>query len=178
MSDNFTYDPKRGLSDFDRILLKGAASRKSYTEIAAIVNGVITPAEVGARVQEILDGRDALSQAELRLLAIDDLMAVKDSLMSKAVDYGSTDHAKILVPLLLNLTKLLSESKIDVQKQMEEITRGHAQIMLRAISMALELSMERLEAEHPDIAKGELQAVFQATMPEVIREIESKVARE
>lgn len=175
MSSLLQYDPKKGLSEIDRILLQGAAARKSMQELSELTNGMVKPAEAGQRVKDILSARDWLSQAEMRLLLIDDIMRLKDNLMSKAVTFNDLDAAKPLISVLTLLDKTLAADKFDMTKAMTEINRAHAQLMLSAISLALERSFLELEIRYPGLRKAELLEVFQMAMPDVVREIESRV---
>jgi hypothetical protein len=172
------YDPEKGLSEIDRILLRGASSGKSPEELSALTNGIVKPANAAGRVLAILESRDWLSQAQRKMLLIDDLMALKDVLYSKAVGARDGESAKPLVSVLTTIMKMLDADKLDIAQAMSQINRAHAQIMLQAISLALERSFLELEKAHPEIEKAELVSVFQSAMPAVVLEIESRVASE
>ena len=168
------YDNKKGLNSFDRLLVRGFAADKSATEVSAMTNGVYSPAAALARVLEILDGRDALSQAHKKMLLTDDLMSLKDVLYEKAVEFKSLDHAKPLIAVLTLIDKRLNEDKFDLQQAMSEISRAHAMLMLQAISKAFERTMDMLEEAHPEITSGELRKVLNESLPLAVYEIESR----
>jgi hypothetical protein len=174
----FRYNPVGGLSNIDQILLRGARSHKSADELSAMTNGQVKPAEALSRVIDILDSRNVYTTVQKKALLIDDLMALKDSLFEKAVTFSSLDHAKPLIQVLTALDKALVEDKLDVSKAMAEISRAHAQMMLEAISLALERSFTELEKRHPSISQSELSEVFYTVMPEAVRSIESRVPSE
>lgn len=169
------YDPSKGYGPYDKILLKGASAGRSWREISALTNGVIPALAAEARVNEILDARDPLTEAKKRLLLTDDLMQLKDVLMEKAVDFKSLDHAKPLISLLTLLDKRLADTKFDLLKAMTEINRAQAHLMLSAISMALERTFIELEARHTNIQKSELTEIYHLAMPDVVQQIESRV---
>lgn len=162
----------------DRILIKGAAAHKSWNEISKLTNGVIKPAEAAVRIEEILDGRDPLSDAQYKSLLIDDMMQVKDFLMAKALDFNNMDAVKPLISILTQLDKTLAAEKFDMGKAMNEISRAHAGLMLQGISITLERSFLELEKRYPNVKKSELTEIFQVAMPDAIREIESRVVGE
>lgn len=178
MTDVLAYDPKRGLGPLDRVLVRGASAGKSPNELSEITNGTVTPAQAAARVLDILAQRKWLSGAQKRDLLLDDMMAVKDSLMSKAIDYHSLEHIKPLISVLTQIDKTLAAEKFDMQKAMAQIDAAHGQIMLAAISLALERSMLELEKRYPNIDKGELLEVFHAAMPDVVKQIEGRVGED
>lgn len=173
------YDPSKGLGPLDRILLRGASANKSWNEISELTNGVISPALAATRVHDILDSRDDLTQAQKKLLLVDDIMAVKDVLYQKAVEFKNLEAAKPLISVLTLLDKQLSADKIDLSKQIDAITRGHARIMLEAIKIALERTFMELERRHPEIDwRDELNEIFINVMPTAVHEIEARVVEE
>lgn len=173
-----TYNPVGGLSAVDQILLRGARSHKSPNELSELTNGIVTPAQASVRVIDILASRDWLSQSQQRMLIIDDLMALKDSLTESAIEYNSLEHVKPLIQVLNTLAKVLTEDKLDIKKAMAEISRAQSQIMLEGISLALERSFMELEKRYPEISKEELLNVFHVAMPEAVLAIEGKIAKE
>jgi hypothetical protein len=174
-STALVYDPSKGLSPFDRIMLKGAAAGKSPSEISELTNSVISPAACAARILEILEARDWLSQAQQRMLLTDELMELKDHLKERALEFRDKDSIKPLISMFTLIDKRLADNKFDLQAAMEQISRAHAQLMLSAIGLALERSFLELEKLYPDVQKSVLLAVFHEAMPDVVREIESHV---
>jgi hypothetical protein len=170
-----SYDPKRGLGPVDRAILRGAAAHKSMAEISDIVNGILTPQEAGARILEILDSRDWLSQAQERMLLVDDMMNVKDKLTRDYIDKNMRDEVKPLISILTLLEKTLSAEKFDIEKAIKEISRAQSQLMLAAISLALERTLFELEKRYPDIPRGEVMEIFEMSMPAAVLEIEGHV---
>jgi hypothetical protein len=170
------YDRKKGLSSFDRLILRGAGAHKSLNEISAMTNGVIGPEAVGIRIFEILDARDFLSDAYQRMLLTDEIMELKDVLYEKAVSFGSIDHTRELIKVLTLIDKRLADNKFDLQKALTEITRAQSQLLLQGISLALERSFFELEKRYDNVTKAELLEIFHMAMPDVVREIESHVA--
>jgi hypothetical protein len=175
MSEALKYDSSRGLGNIDRILLRGAAAHKSPTEIAKLTNGVLKPAEVAVRVQEILDDRDWLTEAQTKALLVDDLMSLKDVLVEKAVTFKNLNAAKPLISVLTQLDRTLTAEKFDLNKAMNEISRAHAFLLLRANELSMEKLCLDIEAAHPEISRAELTALRNNSLPLSIREIESRV---
>lgn len=175
MSEVLKYDSSRGLGNIDRILLRGAAAHKSPTEIAKLTNGVLKPAEVAVRVQEILDDRDWLSEAQTKALLVDDLMQLKDVLVEKAVTFKNLDAAKPLISVLTQLDRTLTAEKFDLNKAMNEISRAHAFLLLQAMDLAFEKLCLDIERAHPEISRAELTTLRQAALPDAIKAIESRV---
>jgi hypothetical protein len=176
--ETLRYEPDKGLGNIDRILLRGAAAHKSWNEISKLTNGVLKPAECAVRVTDILDERDPLSEAQKKLLLIDDMMQVKDHLMAKALDFNNMDAVKPLISILTQLDKTMAAEKFDMGKAMSEISRAHAGLMLQGISITLERSFLELEKRYPEVKKSELTEIFQVAMPDAIREIESRIPGE
>jgi hypothetical protein len=170
------YDRKKGLSSFDRLILRGAKAGKSPNELSALTNGVISPEAVAIRVLEILDSRDWLSEAHQRMLLTDEINELKDSLFEKAVDFGSIDHTRELIKVVTLLDKRLADNKFDLQSALSQISRAQSQLMLSAVSVALERSFLELEKRYPEMRKAELLEIFHEAMPFAVREIESRVA--
>jgi hypothetical protein len=177
MAAELVYDPAKGLGTLDRILVKGAAARKSGVEIAAMTNGLVTAEQAMDRVLDIIASRDWLSQAQAKMLLVDDMMAVKDHLMKQVIDYRDSKANAGLVSILTLLEKTLASEKIDLERAMKEISAAHGQLMLTAISIALERSFLELEKRYPDMQKSVLLEVFQDAMPPVVKEIEARVSK-
>lgn len=175
MSDLLKYDGTRGLGNIDRILLRGAAAHKSWNEISKLTNGVVKPAEAAVRVQEILDERDPLTEAQKKLLLVDDMMQVKDHLMAKAIDFNSMDAVKPLISILTQLDRTLSAEKFDLNKAMNEISRAHAFLLLQATDLAFERFCLDIERAHPEITRAELIELKNRALPEAIKAIEQRV---
>ncbi|MET4703037.1 hypothetical protein [Frigoribacterium sp. UYMn621] len=169
------YDRKKGLSTFDRLILRGAKAGKSPNEISDLTNGVIKPEVVAVRILEILDGRDWLSEAHQRMLLTDEIMELKDVLTVKAVEYGSIDHTRELIKVLTLIDKRLADNKFDLQSALTQISRAQSQLLLSGISLALERSFLELEKRYPEMRKAELLEIFHQAMPDAVREIESRV---
>lgn len=169
------YDASKGLGALDKILLRGASSHKSPNELSALTNGVIKPAQAAARVLEILDSRDWLTQAQKRALLIDDLMALKDSLYEKAVKFGSLDAAKPLVTVLTQIDKTLAADKLDVAAALTQINRAQGHMMLEGIEAAFGLAMDELAKRYPQVDRSELSEVLVAALPEAVKAVEARV---
>ena len=178
MNGAMKYEPERALGPIDKVLLRGASAGKSPNEISELTSGIVKPAQAAARIVEILDSRDWLSEAHKKSLLLDDLFALKDKLFTQTVDFGNLDAAKPLISVLGQIDKTLAANKFDLEKEMTEIKSAHARLMLSAISLALERSFLELEKRYPEIAKAELLEVFHAAMPDVVKEIEGRVIAE
>ena len=171
-----TYDRTKGLGPLDRMLLAGASSHMSPNELSDLTNGQLKPAAAAARVLDILDSRQWLSQAHKKMLLLDDLMELKDTLKQQAIEFRDLDAAKPLISVLTLIEKTISADKIDLTKAMKEITRAQGQMMLSGIKLALERTYVELERRHPEIvSQTEINEVFIVAMPEAVREIESRV---
>lgn len=171
------YDPRKAHGPLDRLLLRGASAGKSPKELSALTNGVLSPERAAQRVRDILASRDWLSQLERKQLLLDDISQLKDTLMEKAVEYKSLDHAKALMPLLKLLKDVLEADKIDVTQAMAQIREGHARIMLGAIQLAFENAALELSRRHPDVPRAELQALILESLPPAVEAVEARVER-
>lgn len=169
------YDPNAGLGPLDRIMIQGAAAHKSPNEISAMTRGRVPAEVVVNRVMEILDTRDWLSQVHMKMLLVDDMMRVKDQLMNSVLEFKDKDNYRPLISILTLLEKTLAAEKVDLKKAMEQISKAHAQVMLAGISLALERTHLELEKRYPNIARSELLEIFNASLPAVVKEIESHV---
>ncbi len=175
MAEIQKYDPNAGLGPIDRILLAGAASKRSGNELSAMTNGVLSPAACQQRVIEILDSRSWLTVAQEKMLLVDQMHQLKDSLMERAVQFKSVEAAKPLIAILTLLDKTLATEKIDLAKAMAEINRAHSQIMLAGISVTLDRAFMELEKRYPQFEEAELLEVFNLSMPAAVHEIEARV---
>lgn len=169
------YDPKKGTSAVDKILLRGAAAGKSPEEISALTNGLISPAKAAQRVKDILASRDWLDHIQRKQLLIDDLSELKDMLYEKAIVFKNLDAADHLIKVLNTMQMVIAEDKVDLSVALTQIRQAHAQMMLSAINLALERSLLELEKRYPAIPKGELVEIMHVSFPDVVREIESRV---
>lgn len=178
MSVPSRYEPSKALSGIDKILLRGAASHKSPNELSALTNGVVAPAAAAQRVIDLLDARDWLTEQQAEKLILDDLMVLKDKLMGM-VEGGAVDKAAApLNSTLKTIAALVASRKTDLSALMTQVSRAQAQMMLAAISIGLERSNMIIESRYPDIPRGQLAEVFTEIFPDVVLEVESRVAEE
>ncbi|MFF2388887.1 hypothetical protein [Agromyces sp. NPDC058104] len=170
------YDHTRAVGKIDRMLLRGASSGKSPTELSSIVGNTLTPAAAAARVLEILDSRDWLSQAQRKLLLIDDLMDLKDRLMKIAESGNTLDAATPLRQVLQTILKVLETDKVDIARAMREINRSQARLMLEAIMLMYERVGLELSKRHPEIDfSAEMAEILPVAMPHAVKMIEGRV---
>lgn len=180
MSEELVYDPNRHIGYVDRILLRGASAGKSPIELSELTNGTVSPAKAAQQVRDILASRDWLTDMERKQLLVDDLMALKDVLMEKAVSYKMLDAAGPLTKVLRTIGDILLADKINLKDVLESIRKAQAQMMLVGIRAALERTFLELERRYPEMPalSQELNEIFVVALPEAIREIEAKVKEE
>jgi hypothetical protein len=111
-------------------------------------------------------------------LILDDLMVLKDKLMGLVQSGVVEKTAAPLNATLKTIASFVTNRKTDLNALMTQVKRAQAQMMLSAISVALERTNMRLEALHPDIPRGELASIFAEVFPEVVLELETRVVEE
>lgn len=166
-------------TNLDRDILRMAASRASYAEISRAINNELSPSEVAVRVDELLNARDQLTNAQQRLLLIDELHELKDKLREMVVDNSALDHASTLLRTLQVIGDRLDKERVDVRTEMEQIRRAHASLMMGAINLFAQKLAIEIEKRHPEIDwNNEVATLVQTILPSAIQEIESRVARD
>ena len=175
MADPLVYDPTKGLGAIDKILMRGARDLRSMKEISALTGNRVSPEDCWLRIDELTNSRDIYSDAKVRMLVVDELMELKNKLVD-ASEYNLKDHGQTLLKVITEINKTLTANKFDMKKAMEEISQAQGQMMLRAISLALERSMFELEKRYPEVPAGELKEIYYLALPDVVKQIESQTS--
>lgn len=158
----------------DEELIRGAALGESGEELSARVDGLINPAKALARVKEILASRDVYSQIERKQLWQFQVSYVIDKLMERVVN-NKLDKTRDLLTALDMTRQAIQDDKLDVKAAMEQINAAHAQLMIGALSLAMDKTAFELEQRH-GIKPGELKEVLAENMVPAMESIESKVS--
>lgn len=177
MTDDKAFDSRKATGPVDRILLRGAASGKSWVEVSALTGGQVSPEQAAVRVRDLVEARNnGLTELEKRKLLLDEMSELKEVLQARVFSQHSEKDVNPLIKLFKQILDELKESRMDLDRAQREIDAAHARLWLQAINNALTRMFLMLEARHPDVTKGELEEIFQETMPDVVREIEGHVA--
>jgi hypothetical protein len=159
------------------MVLKGAASHLSVTEISESLGGQISPERVGLRLTEILNSMDWLTTAQKQKLNFHDMIKVKDMLMEKAQGFGEAAAAASgpLVRILKQIGDDLRQADTDLDERMLRVQRAHANVMVSAVELAFEKALFELHKRYPEIERGELQEILEVSLPAAVKSIEASV---
>lgn len=120
------------ISRLDDKMLAMADSR-SPKEISQALGGVITPTRVAARIKELLETRDWLTDAQQ-----DQMVSLKmRKLLGKVEDqFFTEDNAKVQLATLKAIGERLDKRRAATAVDLNTLYSNQAQIMLRAIDIA------------------------------------------
>ena len=138
-----------GLGPIDKILLQEAAQRKSLEEISAAVQGVLSPAECGHRINQILESRDWLSVLDQKRLILEDAAMMLDKLRKQMNDseWVTKDDANTFRVALKDMLEMIDNVTAKDDAQMMRITETHARVMAQAIRLGYERALFELQKE-------------------------------
>jgi len=142
------------ISVLDDLLLRSAAGGKSGVEIERITG---IPADQAVQhVKQLLASRDIWTEHEQRLLLLQELQELKESLQGAAIKNGDPESARLLLKTLELIGKRLDSQKVEIDENLLKLTRFQERILLRAMDSALNFAKKELAAKYPDIPSYEL----------------------
>lgn len=156
-------------SRVDELILKHA--RKSPEEISALVGGV--GAEwVAERRSELLSAKDTLTVAQQEVLLLEELDAVKDTLLEvlehakteifenggKVEDFASV--ARVVNQSLKEIGTRLDQRKKVVTTDIERITSAQGQLLGSVVDIAVGHLLSTLKRMYPDTSDSELDLIL------------------
>jgi hypothetical protein len=156
-------------SRVDELILKHA--RKSPEEISALVGGV--GAEwVAERRSELLGAKDTLTVAQQEVLLLEELDAVKDTLLEvlehakteifenggKVEDFASV--ARVVNQSLKEIGTRLDQRKKVVTTDIERITSAQGQLLGSVVDIAVGHLLSTLKTMYPDTSDAELDLIL------------------
>lgn len=157
-----------GLGPIDKKLVRLAAQKKSLVEISKEIGGVLTPAECGARINDILDSRDWLSVLNQKRLILDDAAWLANKLHSQIdkMEYVNKDDAAVYIRSLKELLGMINDITMQDEATMMRIAEVHARIIAGAIRVGFEDVLARL-----DVPEQDAYIVLEEAMPAAFNEL-------
>lgn len=161
-----------GLGPIDKLLLQNAAQRKSMEEISVAIGGVLSPAECGARVQQILDSRDWLSVLDQKRLILEDAAMMVDKLRKQMdqTEWVTKDDANTFRQALKDMLEMIDNVSSKDEAQMMRITEAHARVMAQAIRLGYERVLFDLQ-KTADIDEAQAYEMLEAAIPIVFESL-------
>jgi hypothetical protein len=155
-----------GLGPVDKALLQHAAARKSLEEISAAIGGVLSPAECGHRINQILESRDWLSVLDQKRLILEDAAMMLEKLRKQMTDteYVSKDDANTFRQALTSMLDMIDNVTAKDEAQMMRITEVHARLMAQAIRLGYERALFELQ-KNANIDEQQAYAALEAAIP-------------
>lgn len=149
----------KSLSKIDEKLLRLANRSASPAEMAEDTG--IPATQCLARVREILNERDWLTDLERQKMNIIDLQKVKATLM-KQVDqqFADTDAIDVFVKATKVMDDLLDKQAKITDEQLSVVTAAQANALLSLLTKAWDAAVTELETRYPDVDVKELTDVF------------------
>lgn len=177
------------LSYLDSTLLRCASNRLTLQQISEEVGGVLTPAQCGQRVREILKSHDWMSDLDQRGLLLMDFIELKNILFDRVRSEGGTVRnedgsiyysfgdprwAAALTKVLEQLSKLLGreQPKLDAERQM--LRRAHAKVMIEAVELAFRKLVLDIRDSYPEVDEMVLRGFLETALPSAIQAIEAR----
>jgi DNA helicase HerA-like ATPase len=137
------------ISVLDDLLLRAASGGKSGVEIQRITG---IPADQAVQhVKQLLASRDIWTEHEQRLLLLQELQELKESLQDSAIKGGDTDSARLLLKTLELIGKRLDSQRVNIDENMLKLTKFQEEILLRAMDSALNFAKKQLAERYPEI---------------------------
>lgn len=177
------------LSYLDSTLLRCASNRMTLQQISEEIGGVLTPAQCGQRVREILKSYDWMSDLDQRGLILMDFIELKNILFDRVRSEGGTVRnedgsiyysfgdprwAAALTKVLEQLSKLVSreQPKLDAERQM--LRRAHAKVMIEAVELAFRKLTLDIRESYPEVDEMVLRGFLETALPSAIQAIEAR----
>jgi DNA helicase HerA-like ATPase len=137
------------ISVLDDLLLRAASGGKSGVEIQRITG---IPADQAVQhVKQLLASRDIWTEHEQRLLLLQELQELKESLQDSAIKGGDPDSARLLLKTLELIGKRLDSQRVNIDENMLKLTKFQEEILLRAMDSALNFAKKQLAERYPEI---------------------------
>jgi hypothetical protein len=137
------------ISVLDDLLLRAASGGKSGVEIERITG---IPADQAVQhVKALLASRDIWTEHEQRLLLLQELQELKESLQVAAIKGGDPESARLLLKTLEVIGKRLDSQKVNIDENMLKLTKFQEEVLLRAMDSALNFAKKQLAEQYPEI---------------------------
>lgn len=161
-----------GLGPIDKALLQEAAKRKSLEEISAAIGGVLSPAECGTRINQILESRDWLSVLDQKRLILEDAAMMLDRLRAQMeqTEWVTKDDANAFRTALKDMLEMIDNVTSKDEAQMMRIVDAHARVMAQAIRLGYERALFELQKTF-DIDERAAYEALEASMPIVFENL-------
>ena len=161
-----------GRGPFDQVIMDGFAENKSAEEVAAMTNGVLTPAQCLSRLGKLVKSKDVLDAKDKLALTLEDVYWLRSKLraqMDKS-DWIKPDEAKTWLATIDTIVKRIETANLGLGEAMLKFNEVRAQEMSHALvyigtQIAAALS-EKYEVDSSDVDMIVLEAIPDA-LPEV-----------
>jgi hypothetical protein len=162
------YEPGKGLGALDKLLMRGAAANKSGRELSALTNGIISPAAAMARVDEIVEERNWLSEARREMLLLDEFYALKDKLLTTFELTKDLDYAKVLRQVLGDIGNRLDKRQKALDVDLNSLYGNQARLMAEAIELTFQKAFASLQAANPAIDNQTVRLALETALPQAV----------
>lgn len=171
------------LSMLDRKLLKYASKRWTLEVMSQRLGGMLTPAQCGQRVREILRSWDWLAINEQQALILMDFIELKEILLDRvrreggvvqdesgrvAYSFGDPRWATTLNNTLKEMNKLISGMQTTVEADRAVLRAEHARPMIQAVEKFSDIFARGLKESYPEIDAKVMRATIEEALPQAI----------
>lgn len=138
---------QEGLGRVDREILRGAKSGKSFKEISAMTGNVVSAVDVGNRLMDILEARNPLTEAQREMLLLDDMHALREVLVERAVEFKDLSAAPALSRVLRDIGTRIDKRSAATKMDLNTLYGNMGQLMAHAYDIALSYMKGALRSE-------------------------------
>lgn len=165
---------KIGTGPFDEAIVAGFSARRSAEEISSSppINGLLTPAQCLARLNQLVKSKDVLDVRDALSLALDDVYWLRTKLRKQLeeADWIAHDQANVYLKSIDAITSRLEKVQAGMSDHLLRFNQRRAEEMVQALGYITGQMLEALE--NRGIERVEVEEIVLEAIPEAIPEVE------
>lgn len=165
---------KIGTGPFDEAIVRGFSERRSAEEISNSepINGLLTPAQCLARLNQLIKSKDVLDVRDALSLALDDVYWLRTRLRKQLdeSDWIAHDQANVYLKTIDAITGRLEKVQAGMSDHMLRFNQRRAEEMIQALGYIM--SQVTTGLEQLGIDRAEIDEIVLEAIPESIPEVE------
>lgn len=166
----------RELSRLDRKYLDYAAEGYSPEEIAELVPGDASAAQIAFRIKQLLAARSGwVTIAEESALHLHDLQRMKRRAQEMLDGEEGTRALTGLANIMLQIGQRIDIAALRSEETMGLIRKAQAREFAAAMEMTYDRVVKRLAKEYPEVDKGRLREIIGEEFPKAVERINALV---
>jgi hypothetical protein len=161
-----------GRGPFDQVIIDGFGDNKSAEEVAALTNGILTPAQCLSRLQKLIKSKDVLDSKDKLALLLEDAYWLRGKLRTQMEDreYIKPDEAKVWLVTLEAIIKRIETANAGLGDIMLKFNAQRAAEFTHALTFIGTAIAQEMSKRY-EIEQGDVDMIILEAIPDAIPEV-------